>query len=226
MSRRSGFNTRSGDSITLSRSKDNLRGIVGQPVSNLTRRAPEVIGGMELMTPTSVTVTGTGSSATINANGSVTFTSAATLSLDNVFGPRYDNYMISLRFTVGSGNLTANFRLRALGADASGANYTLQSLIGDGFSISAARSTSQTVGAIANAYATQRAGSLACLFGPYLAQPTAVRYNGAGDYLSASIVDYAVTHSLSNAYDGITLSVPSSNMTGLISVYGLVGRDA
>lgn len=174
-----------------------------------------------LVTPTSISSTGTGNSSSIGANGSVTFSSCATLSLNGVFTSDYDNYMIVMRSQLATTSVAFNFRLRSSGTDASGSNYTLQYLAADASTVYGARITSSTAGRIGNATATQRSGYSVYVYGPYLAQPTATRSTDAVGQSDALIVDYACTHSLSTQYDGISFYPDSSSITGLISVYGL-----
>jgi len=59
------------------------------------------------------------------------------------------------------------------------------------------------------------------LFGPYLAQPTAVRDVSVSGELGATVDNFASTHSLSNAYDGITFLDGSANFSGRVAVYGM-----
>ena len=178
--------------------------------------------GLHLLTPTSTAVTGSGSSATINTNGSVTFSSCATLSLNGVFSADYDNYMIVMRSVWnGSGNVNFVIRLRASGTDNTTANsYTTQELAASGTGVSGARSTNANPrsGMIAN---TQRDGQIMYLYGPYLAQPTAYRGLNVSGTSSARIDDFAWTHNQSTAYDGLTIYPESSSFTGLLGVYGM-----
>ena len=187
-----------------------------------TGAAAEVLGGMVLMTPTSIASTGTGNSSSINANGSVTFSSCETLSLNGVFTSEYDNYMVALRH-LGSAANTLLFRLRASGTDASGSNYTRQFISADGTTVSGARATSQTSARVLNIATSQRQGDVVSIYGPYLAQPTAMRNVSAGSASNAEILDFANTHSLSTSYDGFTLITGTGTFDGLVSVYGLGG---
>jgi hypothetical protein len=182
----------------------------------------EPLGGMVLMTPTSVATTGTSSTATIGTNGSVAFSSCATLSLNGVFNTDYDNYMISIRHT-GSGSIYIQGRLLTGGSEASGSNYVSQYLYASGTSVAGARYTSQTIAYLSSTYNTQRSGVTVNVYGPFLAQPTAFRSITALDFTSAYIEDYASTHSLSTSYDGIKLITSAGTFSGLVSVYGLVG---
>ena len=70
---------------------------------------------------------------------------------------------------------------------------------------------------------SQRGGDTIYVYGPALAQPTASRNVNAGAQSNAYIGDRAAIHSLSTAYDGLTLFPASGTFDGLVSVYGLVG---
>jgi hypothetical protein len=178
--------------------------------------------GITLITPTSVAVTGAGSSASINAGGSVTFATAATLSLNGVFSSLYDNYIVDLRFVGSVNQQNLNIRLRLSGTDASGSNYTRQFLSTNGTSINAVRETNFTQASFSIVDSEQRSGLQGYIYGPSLAQPTAMRTVGVSGDGNARTWEEAITHSLSTAYDGFTLISAASNFTGLIKVYGLV----
>lgn len=179
--------------------------------------------GMILMRPTSIVVAGVGATASIGVNGSVTFTSATSLSLNGVFTSAYDNYMISIRFTNATGTTTLQYRLRASGTDNSTTNsYVTQELTADSTSVLGGRYTAN-LAYFGTAYATQRSGLNMNVYGPFLTQPTASRSVTVGDYLSAYSYDAAHTHNQSTSYDGLTVLLSAGSITGLVSVYGLGG---
>jgi hypothetical protein len=180
--------------------------------------------GLILLTPTSVDKTGTGSTATINTNGSVTFGSCETLSLNGVFTSAYDNYMIVMRETHSLADKTLFARLRSAGTDATGtADYNAQRLNANSTTIFGARDTADGTWQLSFVSSTWRNGLILVLYGPYLSQPTAFRTTTVSSTNSAYITDRAGTHELSSSYDGITIYPLSGdgNMTGLLSVYGL-----
>jgi hypothetical protein len=180
--------------------------------------------GIVLMKPTSIVATGAGSSATISQTGSVTFASCATLSLNGVFNTDYDNYMMVMRMTSASSDTNINLRLRVGGTDNSTASsYTRQALAADGTSVTGIRASSDSATPFTAAFTTQREGSSAFFYGPFLAQPTAMRQVSALAFGSAYIYDTAHTHNQSTSYDGFTLLGQTSAFTGLISIYGLEG---
>lgn len=187
----------------------------------------EVLGGMVLITPTSITSTGAGNSSSIGTNGSVTFTACTTLSLNGVFTSSFDNYVIVMQ-TSSSGGGDLSYRLRASGTDASGANYHWQYVRANNTTLSAARGSALTTGAIGSVdiTGTARDGHLLYLYFPFTASATSTRsveaYSGFNNP-GAEIYDYAGYHSLAASYDGITIYPGSGSISGLISIYGMRG---
>jgi hypothetical protein len=179
----------------------------------------EELGGMVLVTPTSIAYTGT--SATVGANGSVEFSACTYLSLNGVFSADYDNYMIVCRTSSGSNYL----RLRSSGTDNVGAtSYTSQLLSVLDTAIFGSRGTGDNTYINYQKTSSPPLGYSLYVYGPYLAQPTAGRSVTLGTYnADLRITDHAWTHDQSTSYDGISFSVGSQDMTGLMSVYGLVG---
>jgi hypothetical protein len=182
---------------------------------------PESLDGMVLMKPTSIVSTGTGNSSSIGTNGSVTFSSCATLTLDGVFTADYDNYVIVSRHNTASGTYELYARLRASGSDASGTDYTRQQIFANGTSVTGARQTSQTSLRVGSSSDEQRSAESVYFYGPYLSQPTATRTVSVVGKDSGRIIDLACTHSLSTSYTGITIITEASTISGLIAVYGL-----
>jgi len=77
--------------------------------------------GLKNVMPTSVVV-GSGS-ATVNANGLVTFTAASSISLNNIFTSTYDTYDILIDITASSVNGYPALRGLTAGTDNSSSNY-------------------------------------------------------------------------------------------------------
>lgn len=174
-----------------------------------------------LVTPTSISSTGTGNSSSIGANGSVTFSSCATLSLNGVFTSDYDNYMVVCRHQLNSSTEVIGFRLRANGVDNSTASsYVYQAVYASSTTILAVRNTSNITYHL-NSSATNRSGDSIYIYGPYLAQPTAIRNLSVYGDGSGTMQDVASTHNQSSSYDGFSIILSTNLLTGLISVYGL-----
>ena len=174
---------------------------------------------MVLVKPTSITHSGT--SATLGANGQVTFTAVTSLSLNGVFSADFDNYVMSIRSNDSSGQVNILARLRASGVDADAANYTRQYLFVTSTSAAPARQTSQTYLFVGGSDNEQMSGDHVHIYGPALAQPTATRNVNITGQLGAYIQENACTHSLSTSYDGITLFGGVNSLTGALTVYGV-----
>lgn len=181
--------------------------------SGLGKAAP----GMVLIKPTSITHSGT--SASIGANGQVTFSAVTSLSLNGVFSADFDNYVVAYSLDVTSGGIGLRMRLRLSGTDAT-TNYTRQYLSVGGTSVTSGRESGSELG-IGGANQGYTNGTQIFIYGPALAQPTATRnitFMGEG---GAYIQDWANTHSTSTAYDGCTIFPSSSSVTGKLAVYGI-----
>jgi hypothetical protein len=178
--------------------------------------------GLVVMTPTTVAKTGGSSTATINADGSVTFGSCETLSLNGVFTGDYDNYMVTIRHTPSTSD-NINIRLRASGADNSTASsYVRQNLSADNTVLAAGRGTSNIWSGIFASFTTQRDGTTLYFFGPQLAQPTAMRLLAVQSNSGAGFADAACTHNQSASYDGLSFicSTAGVSISGLVTVFG------
>lgn len=174
------------------------------------------IAGLKLIVPTSVA----GSGVSVSASGKVTFTAATSVSVNGCFTSSYDNYLIVSRLSA-STDLVVQGRLRLSGTDASGSNYTRQFIYADNTSVIGGRNSSVNNPVMAYASSANRNGFHLYVYGPNLAQPTAFRSVIVSGYLGGYIEDDAVTHSLSTAYDGITLYPGAGNISGTLCVYGL-----
>ena len=174
--------------------------------------------GMVLVSPTSITHSGT--SATLGANGQVTFTGVTSLSLNGVFSAGFDNYVLSIRYDLSSDN-DIYMRLRVSGSDNSTANsYVAQQLDASSTSVNAARLTSNQFQPFSGGGTTEN-GLITMIYGPFLVQPTAMRSANVASVSSAFLRDVAGTHNQSTSYDGITIYPASANMTGTLQVYGV-----
>jgi len=175
------------------------------------------IAGLTLITPSSVAGSG------VSLSGAkVVFTAATSASVNGVFDSTYDNYLIVWRGIGSTSTLNIRCRLRASGSDATGINYVFQQLSANGTTVAGSRPAAQNVAEFTlTGTTTLREGFHLYTYGPNLAQPTAFRSVTVSAYNSASIVDYACTHSLSTSYDGFTMFPSSGNMTGALTIYGL-----
>lgn len=178
--------------------------------------------GLELIKPTSIASTGAGNSSSINANGSISFSSCETLSLNNVFSSTYDNYMIVMRHqhTSLTNGPAVYARLRNAGTDST-SGYTWQYFLADGTSRTGARNAAEGYARLGMTDNTLRSGLVAWIYGPFLTAPTPFRAASVAGYLNATMIDYTTTHSASSSYDGLTLAPSGGAFSGRVSVYGM-----
>lgn len=177
--------------------------------------------GLHLITPTSVASIGTGSSATISANGSVSFSACTGLELRGVFSADYDNYQIVCRTTQSTTSDSILMFLMSGTTVNTNSNYAYQRLTASGTTVSGTRNTAQPETLIGYSATTQRNGVVVFVYGPYLSQPTVGRSLTADSNTSARIFDHAWSHSESVSFDGTKLTVGSGTVAGLIAVYGM-----
>lgn len=177
--------------------------------------------GLHLITPSAAVASGTGSSATINANGSVSFTAVTSLELRGVFSADYDNYQIVCRWTQSTTNGDLTCVVVSGSTPANGFNYTYQTLSANGTTIVGARFSSQTNAYVLPANTTRPFGFVLNIYGPYLSQATVGRSLAIDSLSNARIYDSAWSHNLSTSYDGTQFSVSGGTGAGLVAVYGM-----
>ena len=183
--------------------------------SSLSGAAP----GMVLIKPTSIAHSGT--SATLGANGQVTFSAVTSLSLNGCFTADFDNYVISVRGVCNTSNVDVRVRMRASGTDNTTANsYTHQRIQASSTTVNAQRVTEDSA-IVSGIGSEQRSGFWLNLYGPFLAQPTAGRGVMVDGTSGARILEYAFTHNQSTSYDGFTMYPGANNISGALQVYGV-----
>lgn len=181
----------------------------------------EDLGGMVLLSPTSISYTGT--SASYTTNGGLDTTECTYITPSSIFTAQYDNYLITFRGTMSTSGayLYYQYYSYANGYKAT-STYTTQYLTAYSTFVQGARSTTNA-GYMTVSYATSTIGSELYLYGPFLTQPTATRAVNVSDYASAYIFDTAGTQSDSESYDTLAIGATSGTFTGTFSFYGLVG---
>lgn len=179
--------------------------------------------GLTVCTPTSITVTGTGSSATINSNGSVTFAAAASLLLNGVFSATYENYMVSLRLVTDAGGTSDQLMYLELAsggtANTNANSYDSQYLDAEATVLGALRFEANS-GVFGRSSVANRSGTTAYIFGPFLSEFTVWRGVSMKGVSGAGLFDAAGIHQVASSYDGIVIVPDVSPITGLVTVYG------
>ena len=180
----------------------------------------EELGGMVLLKPTSISYTGT--SATISANGSVAFSACSNLGFNGVFSSEYDNYVISMDSS-NSGSISYfTARLRSAGVDETSSVYHEQYFLGTGTTVQLNR-FQQGFWYFAINHTYSPGGFYASIYGPHLNQSTAFRNSIIYTQSGATVTEHGGVQTLSTSYDGFSFSGGSMAISGVISIYGLVG---
>lgn len=177
--------------------------------------------GLVSMTPSSVSHTGT--SASINADGGVDFSAVTVVSLNGVFTSAFDHYVMSMWFSSNTNNAMIYARLRASGSDATGTNVTVQRVSITATSVNPLeRVTSQTYLYIGRQANPEYNGLQLHLYRPAIATPTVARGTCVSGVSGGVIEDNVNHHSLSTAYDGISILTDnvSRELTGNVHVFG------
>ena len=146
------------------------------------------------------------------------FTSATTITRDNIFTSDYENYLIRLSHGTASASITAQFRV---GGVAAATNYNTQAAeMINATAWTVFKNTGQTNADIGSAGTTKGFTDI-YIYGPALAAQTG--FVGLTNYASgSSIPGYQIrsgNHSTATAYDGIAISFSSAN-TGNYTIYG------
>jgi hypothetical protein len=174
--------------------------------------------GLVLIKPSSVV------NGTDNGKGTVSFTSASTISLNDVFNSTYTNYRILLRLTSGGSAGNVCMRLRVSGSDNSTNNYY------SGFSFD--RFTNTTGNGAGNPNTTYVLPAMTStgqvfsfnmdVFYPFTTNTTLISYKGTGqDVTSGYSMVGAGYHEVSSSFTGFTMFSNNGNLgTGTVSVYG------
>lgn len=179
--------------------------------------------GLKNVVPTSVVV-GSGS-ATTNANGTVTFSGATTVSLNGVFTSTYKNYKVLLKTSPSAASYggAIYLKLRTTGTD-----YSLNYYFGGTYVSQGTMNTQNVSGAQLNIgllpdnATDDRLSSSIEIFSPYESKATGYNVT-AGSVFAGNNYNYNLngTNISTNIFDGLTI-IPggSGNITGTIQVYG------
>lgn len=167
--------------------------------------------GLSAATPTSIA--NSGGTATLSGN-TVTFTTVNSVSLNGCFTGDYDNYRVFLR-SIGSTNVDVILRLRTSGSDATGSDYTRQTLYAFSTTVGADTSTGTSI-TISTGNTTSGLATIE-VSRPQVATPTFFTSFGGR---SESLKVFTGLHGLSTSYDGMTIFPNTGTISGTVSVYG------
>lgn len=175
-------------------------------------------GGLDLISPT--TIANSGGTAT-STDGTTTFTTVNSVSLNGVFSATYAHYRIMLDY-VASTSGTTNMRMRTAGTDNSNANYGVRGA--DVGALTAATSAGATFFEIGSN------GTSGNLFVSDLMNPQAAFFTqGTWCHYRETVAVVATWRGGafgfggSTSFDGLTIYPASGTITGKIRVYGWKG---
>jgi hypothetical protein len=176
--------------------------------------------GMKLVVPTSVAVgSGSGSVAT---QGTVSFSAASSVSINNCFSSTYKNYLIQFNLSGSTTNVDVDFRLRVSGTDNSSSNYNRSSIFQSSTTVSGQRLTAQAQWAgVAEAQSTLQNASEMQIFNPFeTTYASALSRSSAATFgtITQSIRTYGID--VTTSYTGFTIYPASGTISGTLSVYG------
>ncbi len=179
-----------------------------------------VASGLKLIVPSSVAI-GSGSSS-VSTLGQVTFTSASSVSLNNVFSSTYDNYRVIVNVTSTSTNFDPlHFRLRVSGTDNSSNNYKFHlryfNYGGSGGDSTSSAYSSFPIGSVDSGSTGTGLRASFDVIAPF--QSVNTSYGTLHTQYNYGFYGTGIT-TVTTSYDGCSLVPASGTITGTISVYG------
>lgn len=150
-----------------------------------------------------------------------TFSAASTVSVNNCFSVKYDNYKIVIAGAAAAGDPALNIRLRVSGADDSTANYGYQYNYAGGSTVGAMRGSTQTLYQAGYWGSGWNVASFEVIY-----PNTTIRtcflgsvYNANGTTsFDAGLA--AGEYMVNKSFDGFSFFPASSTITGTVRVYG------
>jgi hypothetical protein len=169
--------------------------------------------GLVLIKPSSVV------GGTDNGKGTVSFSAASSVSLNDVFSATYDIYLIQYGMT-SSVNNAFTMRLRVGGSDDStGSAYVQQLLNANTTTVSATRTTSN-IWSMGGVNTDLVSAATIKLTNPFKTSDTGIEARFLNAAAGAIVNDYTGTHNQNTSYTGFSAIASTGNFTGYISVYG------
>lgn len=176
-----------------------------------------------LMEPTSVSHTGT--SASIGANGEVTFSAVESLYVNGVFTSQFANYVMILKAAQSGLQTGLSLRFTASGvANSDASSYTGQRITGASSTLAGAALSDSS--AAFSRLGSSNTSTFTNIFGPYLNQHTSllnIDHSGNATITEPYLYQYAGVHTVTNQYDGVQL-ITDPDMTGTVKFYGVGGE--
>ena len=177
---------------------------------------------------TADSTTSTGLKWAASSSGDLTLVATASpsastaVSFDNVFTSTYRNYWIVIDVVgTASGQINMNYRLS--GTNDTSANYSTQSLFLSGTTSTAGRNVDATSARVGTTNVRRQISNL-LVFGPQLSQVTQHKVDyidSDPNYSTPRLTMEGGNFDLTTAFDGISFTPSTGNITGSIQIYGM-----
>lgn len=184
-----------------------------------------VLSGVIPVTPISVDVT-TGT-ATVNSLGTVAFTGATSIILNDVFTSSHNVYKIILNITGNSATSGINAQLCIGGVATTGTGYTtsyIDTYNGTSANGLTAAASSFNIGSVHVSSNTGMNSTEATILNPALADDTRLIFNTVGSLSATGYIGRRSgggTQSSATAFDGIRIYPAAGNFTGTVQVLAI-----
>jgi hypothetical protein len=183
-------------------------------VTNLSTYQTKAATGLIKLIPTSVAV-GSGSGSA-SASGTVTFSGASSVTLNNVFSATYDTYQIIVSNLTGATNGNLYLRFTSGGTQNTDNVFNIENLVVDGTSVSTSSYTAAEY--VLGAARTTVSQISTFVTRPFTAAPKSLWSSGGGaGRLNLTTANYG--NSIS--FDGFRLIGDAATMSGTITVLGI-----
>jgi hypothetical protein len=169
--------------------------------------------GLIVITPSSVSSTGTTDVSGIKADGSVSFTNCETLTVNDVFTSAYDNYLIEMRYQGTDDQRNLLMRFTTSGVEYTITRYRRQLLSASSSTALATRQTSLSAFYIGLLDSELRSGISIQVYAPALLEPKVVRSRGVSGDGNARFWDEGGSFTGTDAYDGFKFLFDGSSST-------------
>ena len=169
----------------------------------------------------------TASSGAMTLITAQSFTTSSNINVNNCFSATYQNYIVQIIVSNTSAASDAFMRLRASGTDASSNDYKWAAMYNHSVTAAPAGAASNSASAWSDYFigfdSSGKVAMTATIFRPNEATSTFITSQAVSSPLNTYMYNYARSgvHSLTNAYDGFSLTVNSGTITGNLRVYGL-----
>jgi hypothetical protein len=182
------------------------------------------VAGLTQIVPTSVSVGGTAATGSVSTTGTITFGTATSVSMNDVFSATYDNYTIILDINAVSASQDITLRLRTSGGADATTNYTnpIRVFDSDGGSGNFISTTSWKVMETRSGSNNHFYSVDMNLHSPFLAVPTThtmTSISRASSGASKSAYGGGM-HEDATSYSSLSILTNTGHITGKVSVYG------